>query len=58
VVVMAVIVGMLVGVHHLFMEVLMPVMGVAHRLMPVLMLMFVLAMAAHSASPPFPISLT
>jgi hypothetical protein len=53
VVVMPVIVGMLVGVHHRLVAVLMPVMAVGHRLMPVLMLMLVLGMAAHPPSPPF-----
>lgn len=52
VVVMPVIVGMFVGVHHRLVAVFMPVMAVGHRLMPVFMLMLVLGMAAHTPSPP------
>lgn len=51
-VVMPVIVGMLVGVHHRLVAVLLPVVAVGHRLLPVLMLVPVRGMAALDASPP------
>jgi hypothetical protein len=40
-------VGVLVGVHHRLVAVLVPIMGVGTRLMAVLVLMLVLVMATH-----------
>jgi hypothetical protein len=45
--------NVLVGVHHRLVAVLVPIMGVGTRLVAVLMLMLVLVVAAHPASPPF-----
>lgn len=46
-------VDMLMCMHRGLMAVFMPVMGVAHGLVAVLMLVFVFAMAAHATSPPY-----
>jgi hypothetical protein len=51
---MAVVMGVLVGMHPRFMDMLMAIMGVGNRLVLMWMLMFVFGMAAHSSSPPFP----
>jgi hypothetical protein len=48
----SVVVRMLVRVVHRLVAVLVPVVGVRSRLVAVLVLMFVFAMAAHPASPP------
>lgn len=48
----AIVVHMLMRMAPGFMAVLMAIMGVFHRLMFMFMLMFVLAVAAHVASPP------
>jgi hypothetical protein len=40
-------VGVLVAVHHRLVAVLVPIMGVGTRLMAVLVLMLILAVAAH-----------
>jgi hypothetical protein len=42
-----IVMGVLVGVHHRLVAVLMPIMGVGTRLMAVLVLMLVLVMATH-----------
>jgi hypothetical protein len=54
---MPVAVHVLVGMHPRLMAVLVPVMGVGEGLVAMLMLMTVLVMAAHPASPPFFLSL-
>jgi len=51
--VMSVYVRVLVAVSGRHMRVFMPVMGVRHVLMGMLVLMFVFGMAAHPRSPPF-----
>lgn len=50
---MAVVVHVLMGMLTRLMAVLMAIMGMGHRLMLMLVLMFVFAMAAHQGSPPF-----
>jgi hypothetical protein len=42
-----IVMGVLVGVHHPLVAVLVPIMGVGTRLMAVLVLMLVLVMATH-----------
>ncbi len=51
-IVMAVVVDMLVGMFTCLMAVLMAIVGMSHRLVLMLVLMFVFAMAAHIFSPP------
>jgi len=45
--------GVLVAVHRRFVAVFVPVVGVGTRLVAVLVLMLVFAVATHPASPPF-----
>jgi hypothetical protein len=47
--------GVLVTMHPTPMAVLVPVMGVSAGLMAVLVLMLIFVVAAHAASPPFPL---
>jgi hypothetical protein len=55
VLVMPVSMNVFVGVHHRLVAVFVPVVGVGTRLVAVLVLMLVLAVTAHPASPPFDI---
>jgi hypothetical protein len=53
--VMAVLVSVLVAMHHGFMAVLMAVVGMGACLMRMFVIMFVFAVATHGGSPPYTI---